>query len=115
MAISPDDIRELLGYKPGCNPGFFGITFTKRTNGETRRMGAMMGVKKHLTGGGSKYDFNAKGLLPVWDGHAARTKPHGPKDTGYRSVPADAITQIRAGGQVWNIIDGVIVEQITEA
>lgn len=103
MALTPQDIRNLLGE----NPGFFGVTFTKK-NGSERRMTAQMGVKKHLAGGQRAYDFDEKGLLPVWDRHGKGK--HGPNDRGYRSVNISTLKEIRAKGKTWKIKDGEITE-----
>lgn len=66
------------------------VVFTKRGNGETRRMLCRGGVKKGLTGAGPKYDADSKGLVTVYE-----------VGVGWKNVPADAITEIRAGGKVY--------------
>lgn len=107
--MTPSDIRDLLGE----TPGFFSVTFTKRTTGERREMNCMWGVKKHLKGGEAAYDFNAKGLIPVWETEESRRKHSGsirPGDAGYRSIPVDAITQIRANKKTWNFENGYMIE-----
>ena len=106
--LTPQDIRDLLGE----NPGFFGVTFTKK-DGSERRMTAQMGVKKHLAGGPRAYDFDEKGLLPVWDRWAKGA--HGPKDRGYRSVNISTLKEIRARGKKWKIQDGQITEVASSA
>lgn len=108
MALTPQDIRDLLGK----NPGFFGVTFTKK-DGTERRMTAMTGVRKHLAGGEKAYDADSKGLLTVWDRHA-RGK-NGENDRGYRSVNINTLTEIRAKGKVWQIKDGQIIEASSRA
>jgi hypothetical protein len=68
----------------------FGVTFIKRTTGETRVMNCRTGVKKHLKGGVAPYSFKGKGLLPVYD----------LQKQGYRSIPIDGIRELRINGQV---------------
>lgn len=101
--LTPHDIRTLLG----TNPGFFGVTFIKK-DGTKRNMTAMMGVRKHLAGGNRAYDFDEKGLLPVWDRWGIGK--HGPNDRGYRSVNVSTLQEIRANGKVWKIQDGELIE-----
>jgi hypothetical protein len=72
---------------------FFGITFTKRTNGETRKMNCRKGVTKDQNGGGLPYDAASKGLVTVWDAKA-------PGPNKYRSFAYDSVTEIRHKGQV---------------
>jgi hypothetical protein len=68
---------------------WFGCTFTKRTTGETRNLVGRLGVTRHLRGGAQAYDPLSKGLLVVWSADAR----------GYRSIPLDAVTELRIAGQ----------------
>ena len=45
----------------------FGVSFIKRTTGETRHMSARRGVRKDVTGEGLKYNPESKQLLTVYD------------------------------------------------
>lgn len=72
---------------------FFSVRFTKRTTGEPRHMTARLGVKKHLAGGEPAYNFDNKGLIPVYDIHAP----------GYRSIPIEGITAVMIRGR-WHEI-----------
>lgn len=101
--LTPEQVRELLDPNQ-----WFGVTFTKRTTGEDRVMTARLGVRKHLKGGERAYDFSAKGLLGVWEKDAVGAR--GPKDTGYRTVPIENLTEIRAKGMIHTMKDGVLVE-----
>ena len=74
------------------NGRFFSVTFTKRTTGEPRKMLARLGVQKGLTGAGARYDAKAHGLLTVYE-----------VGVGWRSVPLDGVTQVRAGGKVYDL------------
>lgn len=104
--ITPDAVRELLG----PNPGWFGVTFTKK-DGSIRNMTAQMGVKRHLKGGQPAYSFNDKGLIAVWDRNAMRRGADGAiVDAGYRSVNTSAIQSLRARGRKWENRDGKLVE-----
>lgn len=73
---------------------FFSVTFTKRTTGEVREMNCRQGVKKHLAGGAPAYDFNEKGLIPVWD----------TQKQAYRSIPKENITQIVIDGERFDVV-----------
>jgi len=67
----------------------FSVLFVKRTTGELREMVCRQGVKKHLAGGEAAYNFNEKGLLPVFD----------MQKKGYRSIPNDGIRAITYSGE----------------
>ena len=47
----------------------FGVSFIKRTPGQTRHMSARRGVRKDVNGEGLKYDPESKQLLTVYDMH----------------------------------------------
>ena len=66
----------------------FGVTFTKRTTGETRKMQARLGVTKHLAGGELAYDPAKLKLLPVFD----------MVKEAYRQIPLDAISELALDG-----------------
>lgn len=68
---------------------FFTIVFTKRTTGEERKMTCRLGVSKHLKGGKKAYDPEKLGLMIVWE----------PKSAEYKSIPTDAITELRIQGK----------------
>lgn len=68
---------------------FFSVKFTKRTTGESRTMRCRTGVTKHLTGGGAKYSFSEKDLIPVYD----------MDKEAYRSIPLEGITDIMVKGE----------------
>lgn len=106
--LTPQDIRDLLGE----NPGFFGVTFTKK-DGSERKMTCQMGVKKYLAGGPRAYNPDEKGLLWVWDRWGVEA--HGPKDMGYRSVNVSTLSEIRAKGKTWQIVNGEIIEATSSA
>ena len=74
---------------------FFGVTFVKRTNGESRRMTCRVGVKKHLKGGDAPYNFNEKELIPVWDTNKKQ----------YRSISLDSLTRLAIEGDEFSIDD----------
>jgi hypothetical protein len=65
------------------------VEFIKRTNGEVREMNCRTGVRKHLSGEGSKYSFKDNDLISVFD----------LQKNGYRTINARAITKVRAGGR----------------
>ena len=73
---------------------FFTIEFTKRTTGERRVMTCRLGVHKHLKGGKKAYDPEKLGLMIVWE----------PKSSEYKSIPTDAITELRFAGRKYQVV-----------
>ncbi len=73
---------------------FVSLVFTKRSDGSEREMLCRLHVKKHLTGGGSAYNFADKGLIPVWDRHAEE----------YRVIPTEGITRVMIRGE-WQEVE----------
>ena len=51
----------------GSKGKVFTVTFTKRTNGDVRKMNARLGVSKYVTGEGLKFDPKAYALIPVFE------------------------------------------------
>ena len=70
----------------------FDVVFTKK-DGSTRRMNAMRGVKKHLTGGTLKYNPADYKLISVFD----------LQNKGYRMIPKDRLKSLRMDGQKYVI------------
>jgi hypothetical protein len=58
-------VEKLL--KETANKRIFSVTFIKRTTGEVRKMNAMRGVRKGVTGQGLPFDPSEKNLLTVYD------------------------------------------------
>lgn len=61
--------------------GFYSVTFTKRSDGETRTMNCRNEVKKHLKGGELKFDPKEKKLLMTYSIDSK----------GYRSIPVEGL------------------------
>ena len=81
----------------------FTTFFFKKSTGELRVMVARCGVKQYLTGAGAKYDFAAKGLLPVFDMQAR----------DYRSISLANMLGVRMDGReyAWDgekLVEGTI-------
>jgi hypothetical protein len=70
----------------------FSVTFKKK-DGSLRTMTARLGVRKYLTGGGSKFDAEANGMVRVFS----------MGDLGYRTVTAEKIIKLKAYGRVLNL------------
>jgi hypothetical protein len=70
----------------------FSVTFEKK-DGSLRTMTARLGVRKYLTGGGSKFDAEPRGMVRVFS----------MRDKGYRTVTPAKITRIKAYGRVLNL------------
>ena len=73
---------------------FFTIAFTKRSTGERRVMTCRLGVHKYLKGGKKAYDPEKLGLMIVWE----------PKSSEYKSIPTDAITELRFAGRKYQVV-----------
>lgn len=82
------NLATAIGYVKKSKGRFLSLEFVKRTDGTVRRMLCRTGVKCFLKGGVPAYDFESKGLLPVYD----MVKHE------YRSVPLDGLTQIKVDG-----------------
>ena len=90
MKKSSKSIRSLVGKR------FFGVKFVKRTDNSVRTMLCKLGVvnwggDKQITGGGLKFDPEAKRLLPVFDVNKR----------AYRMVNLDTIIHLRFGGKTY--------------
>ena len=70
----------------------FSVTFKKK-DGSLRTMTARLGVRKYLTGGGSKFDAEANGMVRVFS----------MGDLGYRTVTAEKIVRLKAYGRVLDL------------
>jgi hypothetical protein len=69
------------------------VTFIKRTTGEPRTMQVRTGVRSRLAGGPAAYDPRDHRLLWVFSMDA----------DGYRSIPEEGITSIRANGKEFQV------------
>ncbi len=78
--------RIVEGYKGNQ---FFTVTFNKRSDGSSRKMNCRKGVKKDVSGDGSKYDPVIKNLVCVRD---VQKKAH-------RMIPLENITAISITGR----------------
>lgn len=84
---SVNDIQKMVS-----NGKIFAVTFTKRSTGTVRKMVCRTNVRKHLRGGSKAYSPAKHNLLSVFDMQAK----------AYRSVPLDAITSLKANGEIFN-------------
>ena len=125
------DVLELTGQ----DGTFFSVGFNKRpkplgkkalaalaaageappTEGEYREFVCRFGVRKDLTGGGPKYDREAKNLLCVWvpKAHLDTSDVEAMSDErngDYRSIPCENLKVVKAHGKVWRVQDGMLVE-----
>ena len=67
---------------------FFGVTFVK-ADGTLRDMTCRLGVHKHATGKGLKYNARERGNVIVWDTSVK----------GYRTIKLDRVVSLRFGGK----------------
>ena len=85
--ISPSDVIKIVG-----DGKVFSATFIKK-DGTIRVMNCRRGVSKGVTGVGLKFNPRDKQLLGVFDMH---------KDQ-HRFINLQTLTQIRAGGEVYEV------------
>ena len=71
----------------------FSVTFLKRDSTEIREMNCRQHVVKHLKGGERAYEFEEKGLIPVYD----------LVKSAYRCIPLEGIMTIRAKGEEYRV------------
>lgn len=95
--ITPEEVEKVLRDTRG---GFFTVIFMKRTTREMRTMRATLNYKGELKGGDPAYDHASKKLLVVRDMDATRKG-----DDAIRSIPWDAVYEIRANNNVYVIKD----------
>ena len=86
---------EIHAFLRSLNGSFFSVDFVKRTTGEARTMRATTNYKSKLVGGVLKYDADEKKLIPVWD----------MDKKAFRSIPTDAVYEIRAKGATITVTD----------
>lgn len=83
--------RKELADKIRGAKGFFTVRFQKRTDNQVRQMNCLNHVKKHLTGGGPKYDAASHGLINTFS----------VQDQGYRSIPVEGLMDATINGEVY--------------
>lgn len=71
----------------------FGVTFIKRTNGETRVMTCRYGVRSHAKGIGLKFDPTSKKLIVIWD----------MRKGAYRMIPEEGIRNMLIAGRFYKV------------
>lgn len=71
------------------NGKIFRVDFKKK-DGSNRTMNCRFGVRKGLTGKGSKYNATDKGLLTVWE-----------SGEGWKNISVDTIQLIKYGGVLY--------------
>jgi hypothetical protein len=96
LEMKQDEIRDFL---ISLNGKMFGVSFTKRSTGELRKMLATTNFVSKLKGGEAAYDAKEKGLLVVLDVIANRKNP----ERAIRSIPLDSVLTIKAKGVEYTI------------
>lgn len=77
-------------FKYSLGGQIFSVEFIKK-DGSLRKMVARLGVQKHVTGEGLKFDPIQKGLLPVFDMHKK----------AYRMININTIQSLKCGGKYY--------------
>jgi len=70
---------------------FFACEFIKK-DGSLRRMIARIGVRRHVTGEGLKFNPTERGLAVVWDAGVR----------GYRMINLETLLSLRCGSLEWS-------------
>ena len=99
MKISKATARELIA-STRTKGTVFGVTFIKRTTGETRKMNCRLDVKKYLVGGELSYNPADYDLIPVWDVNLA--KAEGGRE-GYRMINCTGILSLTVSGESYEV------------
>ncbi len=92
--LSQEEVKALIKSTKGK---FFGVRFTKRSDGTLRTMLCRTGVHQFVKGAAGKglqYKPKEKNLVTVWDKHAYAEKG----DTGYRMIPVENVKSITFSG-----------------
>lgn len=71
----------------------FTVVFKKRTTGEMRIMNCRTDVSQYVKGTGKPVSAEAR-IIKVYD----------LKNKGYRSIPEEGLTQLKMGGQVYDVV-----------
>jgi len=74
---------------------FFSVSFTKRSDGEFRKITCRQGVKIDMPGAPWRlpYNLSERNLISVF----------GTKENGYRSIPIEGILEIKIRGKVYKV------------
>jgi hypothetical protein len=74
---------------------FFSVSFTKRSDGEFRKMTCRQGVKIDMPGAPWRLPYNLaeRNLISVF----------GTKENGYRSIPIEGIIEVKIRGKVYKV------------
>ena len=106
--LKASEVTEFLKDVLGTYSEIFSVRYTKRTDGAERKHRCFRKVRKHLKGGERAYNPDEKNLIPVWIPEPDRRDND--KTNGYRSVPAENIIDVHAGGKVFQNVEGQLVE-----
>jgi hypothetical protein len=94
MKVKAKQLREKINgiQTPGT---FFSITTISRETGKIRTFNASFAYGKYLKGGESRYDFDEKNLLVIWDQSAYHKMIRTGKGTAIRTVNCDDIIHLQ--------------------
>lgn len=100
--------REAVDKILGTDGRVFGVTFIKRTTGESRTMKARLGytVKKGLAGGELNYSPTEKGLITAYlmKGDENRSED---ASKNRRMIPIENIKEVRVDGECFVVEDDI--------
>lgn len=95
------NIKELGEFVPDGR--MVHIKFVSRTDHKEHEVVGRVGVQKHVTGEGLKFNPFSRNLLPVYSfkrDSKGRFLPYG--SSGYRMVPAEGVIEIKSDGVIWH-------------
>jgi hypothetical protein len=84
-------LQEALDAIRNSKGKIFSVIFIKRTDKSLRKMVCRTGVKKHLKGGKSPYNFSDKDLISVFDVQK--------KD--YRTIDINSLVEVKINKEVY--------------
>jgi hypothetical protein len=85
--------QELVKKIENTNSKYFSVLVKKRTDGQLCEMTCQTGVKKHVKGGGLKFDPKERKLITVYV----------PSKKGYRSIAIEGLRQATIDGEVYKV------------
>lgn len=96
--FTPKEALEILAK---FNDKIVTVVFTKRTTGELRTLNGILNCSKYVNGKGMSYDPNERNLATIWDLQLGKTLPESSRNKAYRMLNLEAISEIRAGGDIY--------------
>lgn len=98
--VNRSEIEQMISNL--ANGTIYSVSFIKK-DGSVRLMNSIKGTGKGVKGVGAKYDFQSKGLLPVYDLQLAKQNPGAP-EKAWRTVSLATIFQLKVDKEVYEVV-----------